>query len=469
MTFSRARAVLTALARRARARATGEEGVALIEIVVSALLLAMIVVGMFSAFDSAGRFSSQEQIRAQANSLAQQDEDRLRGLQISQLSGLNQARTVTLNNTVFTVTSTASFVSDSTGTSSCAQSGTADYIQTKSSVTWPSIGSRPPVTAEGIVTPNAGGSLIVDVTDHNGNGVAGVTVSATGASTMSGTTSSSGCAIFGGATPGSYTVSISDPGYIDPNGNSSPQQSTTVVGQATTSVPFTFDQASTISVTFDTKYSGVVHPSGDNTTLVLHNNGISYPGNRWAGTNNTYNTTVTQSNVFPFSSAYQLYAGSCTSGSSNSLGDEPSSFSQTDATAAVTPGQTTNVVVHLPALLVTVYSGSYSSPGAVVSKPHVVLYDWYCGGSPPVYCSSTCSSGQGTPNIEWAPATTTSGTLVDPGQPYGDYMVCADSGGKLTLLWLVVNNDPVNGVQAKLYMQGGYPNNSGMTSSGTCP
>jgi hypothetical protein len=169
---------------------------------------------------------------------------------------------------------------------------------------------------------------------------------------------------------------------------------------------------------------------------------------------------VTGSNLFPFTAAYTAFAGSC-KGASAGQGDAPSAWGQpSDPTVTVTPGATVPLLIHLPALLVTVYSGTVSVPGAVVSHPHVVLYDYNCGGSPPTQ--------GGSPPIEWAPATTTSGTLVDPGQPYGRYAVCADTGGKYTLLTSVTNNDPVNGVAAKLYMNGGYTGGTGSNGTGVC-
>src|SRR6202035_3637494 len=103
------------------------------------------------------------------------------------------------------------------------------------------------------------------------------------------------------------------------------------------------------------------------------------------------------------------YAGSC-------AGDAPSNNGQsTDPSVVVPRGGVGSILLHLPALNVKVWSGTLSVPGTAVSKPHVVLYDWGCGGSPPTQ--------GGTPSIEWAPTTTTTGTLVDPGQPYGNYLV----------------------------------------------
>ena len=52
----------------------------------------------------------------------------------SQLTALHQTRTVTLNNTQYTVTSTATFL-DATGGSSCTSRGAA-YFKLTSTATW---------------------------------------------------------------------------------------------------------------------------------------------------------------------------------------------------------------------------------------------------------------------------------------------------------------------------------------------
>ena len=57
-----------------------EAGDTLIEVLASAVLVALIVVAMFNGFDSASRASAGERSRAQADALAQQAEDQLRGL-----------------------------------------------------------------------------------------------------------------------------------------------------------------------------------------------------------------------------------------------------------------------------------------------------------------------------------------------------------------------------------------------------
>jgi hypothetical protein len=428
----------------ARARVVSQGGATLIEVLVSSLCLALIAVGTLSAFDAAGRLSSDEQHRSQANDLAQQDQDRLRGMTVAQLSTLNQTQTVTLGASSFTVTSTGQFVSDATDTSSCnASTGGADYIKTTSTVTWPGIGSRPPIVAESEITPPIGGNLVVKVVDSQGNPVPNMTVTGTGVAPVSSTTGTDGCSIFGGLNAGAENVSVSQTGYVDKDGNASPpasQQATTIVAAATARKSFQYDRAGQITATFDTKYGGVVHPSSAD-QLTTFNNNMTLPSFRWTGTLSTYLATQTATGMFPFTSAYTVYAGSCP-------GDAPSQNGQASDPSAVVPaGGNAPLLLHLPAIVLTVYSGTPASPGSPVSKPHVILTDQRCGGSPPTQ--------GGTPAVEHVPTTTTTGTLADYGQPYGTYTVCADNGSKYQQQKNVANTDPVNGVVVKLYLGGG--------------
>jgi Tfp pilus assembly protein PilV len=435
---------------RLRARAASESGITLIEILISAVLLAIIVIGTLTAFDAAGRITTDQQTRSEANALAQQDQDHLRSLQVSQLP-LAQDNFVTVNGTKFTIHETADYTSDSTGTSTCASNGSADYVKTTSTVSWPAIGTRPPVVLESIITPPVGGALVVQVTNAQGLPVPGMAVTATGASSLSGTTTLAGCAIFGAVPAGAYNVSVSQAGYVDKDGNTSPpasQQATTVVNGATDRMPFQFDQAGQINASFDTKYTGISSPvaSTEDTVVLFHPN-MTYPSFRWAGTANTYASTITATNMFPFTSAYTVYAGSCSA-------DAPSANGQSsDPSVLVPAGGIANITLHLPALLLKVYTGKSTSPGSLASTPHVVLYDQGCGGSPP--------TAGGTPAISNVMQTNTTGGLTDPGVPYGIYTVCADNGSKSISALNVAIKDPVNGTPLTLYLGSG--------TNGTCP
>ena len=99
----------------------GEAGIALFEVLVSALLVVMISLGALGAVDAATRSSAEERHRSEAAGLAQQDQARMRSMRISDLANLNQTKTVTQDGTPFTVLSRGNFATDSTGTASCAR------------------------------------------------------------------------------------------------------------------------------------------------------------------------------------------------------------------------------------------------------------------------------------------------------------------------------------------------------------
>src|ERR1700710_1147826 len=127
---SAARRMLTTLA----AEGSSDSGIALIEVMVSAGLAAIIAVGTLTGFDSAQRATAEERARNQATLLAGQDEERLRGLGVLQLTRYSPVtKPFEANGTTFEVKSTAQYISAAKETLSCETSpATADYIQTTS-------------------------------------------------------------------------------------------------------------------------------------------------------------------------------------------------------------------------------------------------------------------------------------------------------------------------------------------------
>ena len=82
-----------------------QAGIALVEILVAAILLVIVAVGVFGAFDAATRSTAEERHRARAHALAEADLSRMRTMRISDLSNLNQTRTVTQDGQIYTINS----------------------------------------------------------------------------------------------------------------------------------------------------------------------------------------------------------------------------------------------------------------------------------------------------------------------------------------------------------------------------
>jgi len=385
---------------------------------VSALLVGLIMIAMFNGFDVANRATADERAHAQADVLAQQDEDRLRGFQISELSALHETRTVTYKEgtgtgTVYTITSKANFVSDATGSESCtAGSATADYIQTTSEVTWPALKARKPVVETGLIAPHLGGSLLVKVIDANGNGVPGMTVKATGpspsVSTETGTTNTNGCVIFGSVEPGEYKVTTFQTGYVEKDGNEEPPVServATVTNGSTTLKEFQFDRAGALAVSFEDP-STKTAVSGD--AFLAFNTNMTLPSYKTFGELGTYEPTITSpKKLFPFTGAYTVYAGSCTA-------DDPHAINAavTDSTAIVTGGSTVEPTptVTMPPVAIKVWSGkNKASPGFQIEGAQVWIEDTGC---------KTIRKS----------VTTSTGALLHPNMPFGKYRLCVTGG-----------------------------------------
>lgn len=400
-----------------RRGARSEDGFTIIEVLVTAVVVAVVMGATFGALQAAGRAGSEQRHHAESYAIAQKDQARLRSLQISQLAGLDQTTTVGSGGTDYEVHSTGQFVNDVTGTASCEEgTNTSDYISITSTVTWPSIGNRPPTVIKSIVAPPAGsmsedtGALAVVIRDAQGDGVEGVPVSGSGAGSFSGTTGPTGCILFTDLPEGNYTLTPSTAaGVVDSDGNPPSPIDTSVVGQSTNTLVLRYDTPGSIRVTFRTRINGSVQNTTQD-TLTVFNTGMTQE--KAFGTVGTRAGDLTATPLFPFTSPYAVYAGSCAANNPNpdDLASPPAAAAIADV--SVVPGQTANATIQLPALNLTVMSGSSSSnPGSPVNGATVKITDTECEVS-------------GNP-VERTYNTNSAGKLDTPGLPYGVYDICA--------------------------------------------
>jgi Tfp pilus assembly protein PilE len=436
-------------------RRCGEQrGFLLIEVMVTAVIVAAIAAMLAVVLIEAAHGSGVQRVRAQASEVAQQDQDRLRGfsaLQLQALASSPQSRTVTLDSYTFTVVSSAKFVSQ-TGSAACL-AGSGAYWQVDSNVNWSS-NTGAAIVADSIVTPPASGTLLVKTVDQTGTALPGVNVTATGPDYGSGTTDASGCVTFAGLETGSFSLSTTKPGYVDPNGNASPPGlGATVSGSGTsypTSTPVMLGLAGNLSAVFTTQATGgsVSCPpsnglctgqqsdylswlgSGSSTTM-------SQPGR--SGTGTLASTLPASGTVplFPFysttngyNSNYQAWAGGC-------VQMQPPSGVNTLSAA---PGSSlTGTPVREPALNVVVDDGNAPPPAPPgtplqIAPAHLRLTFVSTSGPP---CSDSWYAA-----VAGDAATDVNGALAYPGQPFastatsgpaesastytGQYTVCAD-------------------------------------------
>lgn len=430
--IERARHALAQLSANTRA----QRGDTLIEVLISALVVAIVAVGTVTGFATTNKVSALGRDRSQAQTLAEKDEERLRGEPISDLESLigrEEKTAVKVSTQEFTVTSTVKEVNEA-GVSDCTvEVPTAYYFKTISKVTWKNMGKNAPVVETGSIAPPAGASLIVRIEGpEKGEGVNAVTVTATGpgesGKTYETVTNSEGCALFGPfESGGEYVVDAHKAGYVDPNWFShlseDPYVTTTwnLLTNVATKASYRFAPAGSITATLSTaKPTGVTgswNPTTTASNVVVATNEGMHPAERTLRANNETASTFSseEPGVFPFT--YSIYAGTCTE-------DEPKANGASEnPSAQVKSGERREVNLVLPALVVRVYKGETEVPSNYVTAPTVRVTDVGCHGSPATFESI---SGESATEI------TERGVLSRPGVPYGEYAVCAQWPEKTT-------------------------------------
>ncbi len=142
--------------------------------------------------------------------------------------------------------------------------------------------------------------------------------------------------------------------------------------------------------------------------IVVFNSGMKVA--RVFGTPGTRQAEVTAKPLFPFASAYSVYAGACSEDNPGESAPE-AAIGETE----LPPGGKTAVTVELPPLNLTAWSGKKSNPGTAVSGAEVKVTDAKCKGKGAQVLKYTTNSG---------------GHLEEPGLPYSTYEVCVSNGSK---------------------------------------
>jgi prepilin-type N-terminal cleavage/methylation domain-containing protein len=445
-----------------------EDGFALIEVLVSAIILAIVAGAVFTLLSSSARSAAEERHRSEAFAVAQEDQARLRSMRISELNRLNQPQTVTVNGTPFHLVSTGTFINDATVSApTCAKEGTGstnDYVEVTSKVTWPSIGSRPPVTITSIISPASGsldpthGTLGVTATNGTNKPLSGVALSGTGVGTFSGTTDSTGCANFTDLPAGEYTLTPSAPGMVDQQGSPPSAMKTSVSEGVTNPVALVYDIPGSIQATFTTRSAaGTLVPSSADSIIVTHPlvkvaKSMGTPGGSRLA-------SFTMASLFPFGTEkYSVYAGACTGNNPVPKEEATPPGAGAMAKVLVPAGGTVNAPMQLPALELTVKNGSTAISGA-----RVTVSDDKCSisGNPIKRVYTSNASGNQSSSV--------SGPL-ESGLPWSTYDICASANYSGTNHRLKQNNVPVESLTSNASITlnlSGSGSESG--SSKTCP
>ena len=421
-----------------------ERGSFLIETIVAAVLVAVIAIAMLSAFDGANRASGRTKIRAIAGSLAQSDQERMRSMPVSMLSGLaaGQSQDKFVDGVKYKVDSRAEWLADDTASTSCTANGNAgDYMEITSSVSSPSQPGLKPVVVKSLVTPAPGtlgvnqGSLAVTVVDRRGVGVPDLTVSLNGPISASDVTDKNGCAFFGYEPVGNYTAETARAGWVDVMGRPKASKPVSIASQQVSTMQLQYDAAGSAAVTFKTNATD--YPSSPRAGVTGTARGIRLShsqmeppyvrdgaaplgSSRWGNAGDQ--TAIVADSVFPLGdmtvtpqqvSPYRVYAGTCDANDPNNQ-----SPAQTSDTVQIEPGKQTPATVFLPAL--NIRTAASAKRIKITAK------------------SAGCSGVWTFTNADLNAA----GNLTFPGLPYGTYLVCVDdnNGAATKNRSITVNN-----------------------------
>jgi Tfp pilus assembly protein PilV len=446
------------LGTRARhLRASSQDGFLLIEVMISALLVALIVVATMNGFDTATQVTADQRFHSEASLLAAESQEQLRSDPATALDALESAAhtyTRTVGSTTYTITQEAKPLKASGSSTGCNATETSSEnganIDVVSSVTWPQLTKlkRPPVKQASIITPPEGSSLEVNVTNGGSPALAvsGVTATARfepvgsgSQASAEGTTGANGCITMTGLATTSATVEIAEKPYFITTGGTLkyPTKEVSIAPNITTQYAVTYAEGGRITAEFTYKGATTYEskpvtgdtfvvenskiPAGDS-TFAVGSTGYEYE----AGNEQNYQaltgkyastaTTATASkyvlgDLFPFPQAWSAYAGDCPK---NNVGAEAT----LSEGAKVTPGNNTTIKVPLSYVLLNVYSGTQSSKGSLVSTSYpVTITDTSCEGyAAPLHAiAGTYTHAQ---------TTSTAGHLEHPFQPFGKATLC---------------------------------------------
>ncbi len=388
----------------------GEEGFALIEVLVSALILAIVAAGVMALLQATTRSAADERRHAEAYAIAQEDQARLRSMRLSALNRLEQTRPVSVDGNEFTVKSQGVFVNNTQGQPSSCTAGetSADYVRITSTTTWP--GSRQPVVIQSIVSPSNGsldpnhGTLVVTTKNAASQALAGIGLSGTGAGTFSGTTDSTGCANFADLPAGSYSVTPNAPGLVDKHGEAAAAQPTSVIAGGSNTLPLEFDYGATLPVKFKYRVGSGSEFKAATVDSVFVFNSLMNPAKPYWAPGKVRASEIVATPIFPFTSPDSVYAGACevnNPGSGAGLGS-----------VTLQPGKTLEPALELqvPALELTVTSSGSPKGGAKIT-----VTDENCKVEGNSSMQEFTSDSQGhQSNAEY-------------GLPWGKYKICASA------------------------------------------
>jgi prepilin-type N-terminal cleavage/methylation domain-containing protein len=401
-----------------------ESGFTLIEVVVSAALLAVVSAGVYAGIDGPTQVSGQARVRAGAANMAQFEQEKMRAMRFSDLQNYQYGPVSRpLNGVNYTVTSKTDWIEDSNDSTGCSAptSTQGDYLRLTSTVAWPGGGRNNPVVITSLMAPpvndaaNGTGNLVVKLVDQANKPVAGIPVVLSGRASYTRSTDASGCAVFVSIPSGNYNATLNTANYVDNNNQTLVTMQTSVTAGNTAQLQHAYAKAVGINFKFVDSAGATLSPTWTRGSV---SGGVLSAPKAYNGS--PPNTGLT---LFPTTAGnYTAWAGGCA---------DPGTGKDFVVTPMPAPGSSATATLTVPLLTFKVSTNGLPAAPRIVIKPQ----DSTCTDTYPNPTSST----QGTaPNAQY----------IWPARlPYGKYSVCADLnyGGQL---WRTTTPFPLNNLQS---------------------
>lgn len=360
--------------QRVRAAARpGDLGLTLVEVMVACVILMILAGAVFGVLLASFKTTRGDKLRVAASSLAEREAEIVRQYFQSgsdavsdvvdpahstrtnyyPLQAGSQGQPLVVDGVPFTVVDKVAVQVLGPGVSAC-DGGSAvahpSYSLTVT-VTWPNMTARPVVNQtvltppKGVIDDSSFGYLAVKVTDAAGHAAGNIMVNVAGpAGTFSPVTDSSGCAVVALNQAGAYAASLSRAGYVDFYGNPTPTLGNigVTVGELVVKA-MTYDAAATINAAFTTA-SGY-SPPATLPYVTVANSGLQPTGTESVAASGNPGAIA---NLWPFTSGYTLWAGSCADS------DPAASGSSRGTPLVIPPGQSVAAQITLAPLDVQV-------------------------------------------------------------------------------------------------------------------
>ncbi len=426
--------------RASAAPRSSEAGFALMEVVVAAAVLAIVSFAVLAGINGASGSTGREKARSVAASLGEQDQERLRSMQLDTLAGYVEERKVNLDGADFTISSEGKWISDSTGgTPSCQNdSEQADYLQISSKVVSSQVGTKTkPVTIDSLVAPSVvysstRGSLAVQVNNRDHVGVEGIAVSISGPAADSALTNEEGCAIFQYLPVGNYGISLNRLGWVEHYGVQNAIGNQDVTAGTLNVRTMDYDQAATALATIGTYKPGSTTASTANLRASRAYR-VSATNGGEPGMVRVFPDVapvvpapaVTLTKLFPFEAEYGVFTGVC--GESNPVLYDTDYYPSYTGAVQTDPAGTHTVTVRQPPLNIQVRSPASGTPLTNGIQLRATQETAECAVADRNFTLITVSDGS-TNGWVSQPQLITAGVPIagtfDPGLPFGTYDIC---------------------------------------------